>query len=607
MRYIAAIIIISTLIISNVKVIACTNLLVTKGASLDGSTMITYTADSYNMYGELYHFPAAKYPKGAMLDIYEWDSGKYLGKIKQAAETYNVVGNMNEYQVVIGETTFGGRPELVNPNGILDYGSLIYIALQRAKTARQAIEIMTILVEEYGYHSSGESFSIADPNEVWILEMIGKGPGVNGANWVAIKIPDGYIAGHANASRITTFSLNDPQNVLYSKDVIDFARQKGYFKGKDSEFNFSAAYDPLNFGSVRFCDARVWSMFRRCNSAMDKYIDYIRGESMERMPLYIKPDKKLSVEDVMSLMRDHYDGTEFDLKKGIAAGPYNTPIRFRPLTWEFEGQQYFNERPISTPQTGWSYVSQSRSWLPNEVGGLLWFGVDDTKMTVYVPIYASITKIPYNYQKGLGSLTEFTWDSAFWVFNFVANYVYPKYSLMIDDALKVQQELEGKFLARQKEVEDKALSLSKISRLDAVEFLNNYSLEMADITIKRWKKLGEHLIQKYIDGVVKNEFGKVVNVGYPEEFKRAMVELEGDKIRMKKLPSEIEAEVNDLLTKAKESLKAKNYQQAKEQLKKVLDLKPNDIDVKNKLERVESILKEIEKLHQDKFSELLSN
>lgn len=607
MSYLAVLFIIAALIINNVKLLGCTNLLVTKGASVDGSTMITYTADSYNMYGELYHFPAAKYPKGAMLDIYEWDSGKYLGKIKQAAETYNVVGNMNEYQVVIGETTFGGRPELINPNGILDYGSLIYIALQRSKTARQAIEIMTSLVEEYGYHSSGESFSIADPNEVWILEMIGKGPGINGANWVAIKIPDGFIAGHANASRITTFSLNDPQNVLYSKDVIDFARQKGYFKGKDSEFNFSASYDPLNFGSVRFCDARVWSMFRRCNSSMERYIDYIRGESMERMPLYIKPDKKLSVEDVMSLMRDHYDGTEFDLKKGIAAGPYNTPIRFRPLTWEFEGQQYFNERPISTPQTGWSFISQSRSWLPNEVGGLLWFGVDDTKMTVYIPIYASITKIPYNYQKGLGSLTNFTWDSAFWVFNFVANYVYPKYSLMIDDVLKVQQELEGKFLARQKEVEDKALSLSKISRLDAVEFLNNYSLEIADITIKRWKKLGEHLIQKYIDGVVKNEFGKVINVGYPEEFKRAMVELEGDKIRMKKLPSEIEAEVNDLLTKANESLKGKNYQQAKEQLKKVLELRPDDVDVKRKLERVESILQEIEKLHQDKFSELFSD
>ncbi|MEW6652232.1 MAG: C69 family dipeptidase, partial [Bacteroidota bacterium] len=444
-------------------------------------------------------------------------------------------------------------------------------------------------------------------NEVWILEMIGKGPGVKGANWVAIKIPDGYISAHANASRITTFPLNDPQNVLYSKDIIEFARSKGYFSGKDAEFSFSDAFSPLNFGAVRFCDARVWSLFRRCNSSMEKYIEYIRGNSMERMPLYIKPDKKLSLEDVMSLMRDHYDGTELDLKKGIAAGPYNTPIRFRPLTWEFDGNQYFNERPISTPQTGWSFISQSRSWLPNEVGGLLWFGFDDTKMTVFVPIYSSITKIPYNFQKGLGSLTNFTWDSAFWVFNFVANYVYPKYSLMIDDVLKVQHELEGKFLARQKEVEDKAVILSKISSRDAIEYLNKYSLDMADLTIKEWKKLGEHLIQKYIDGVVKNEFGNPVNVGYPAEFKKTMVETEGDKIRMKKLPSEIEAEIKDLLAKTNESLKNNNYQQAKTHLTKVLKLRPNDEAAKTKLEKVEQMIKEINKIHQDKFSEVSAN
>ena len=584
-------------------VLGCTNLLVTKGASADGSTMITYTADSYNFYGELYYSPAAKYPNGVWLDIYEWDSGKNLGRIKQASETYNVVGNMNEYQVVIGETTFGGREELINPKGIIDYGSLIYIALQRSKTAREAIKIMTELVEEYGYHSSGESFSIADPNEVWIMEMIGKGDGVKGANWVAIKIPDGYISGHANASRITTFSLNDPQNVLYSKDVISFAREKGYFDGKDSEFSFGAAYDPLNFGSVRFCDARVWSMFRRCNPAMDKYLSYIRGESAERMPLYIKPDKKLTLEDVMGLMRDNYEGTEFDMTTGLSAGPYKMPVRWRPLVWKYDGQEYFNERPISTPQTGWSYISQSRSWLPNEVGGLLWFGVDDTKMTVYVPMYASINSMPYNYKQGIGSLAEFTWDSAFWVFNFVSNYVYPRYSLMINDVLKVRYELEGKFLANQKEVEDKALSLSKISKRDAVEFLNNYSVEMADITIKRWKKLGEHLIQKYIDGVIKDELNKPINAGYPEDFKRTLVENEGDKFRMKKLPSEIEAEANALLAKAEESLKEKNYQQAKTHLTKVLELRPNDEDAKSMLDRVDQIIKEIDKIHQDKFSE----
>ncbi len=593
----------TSIFLINRPILSCTNLLVTRGASADGSTMITYTADSYNFYGELYYYPAAKYPEGVWLDIYEWDSGKHLGKIKQASETYNVVGNMNEYQVVIGETTYGGREELINPKGILDYGSLIYIALQRAKTAREAIKIMTDLVEEYGYHSSGESFSIADANEVWIMELIGKGEGIIGANWVAIKIPDGHISGHANASRITTFPLNDPQNVLYSKDIISFARQKGYFNGKDSEFSFAAAYDPLNFGSVRFCDARVWSMFRRCNSSMEKYLDYIRGESEERMPLYIKPDKKLSLEDVMALMRDNYEGTEFDMTTGLAAGPYNMPVRWRPLVWEYEGQQYFNERPISTPQTGWSFISQSRSWLPNEVGGLLWFGVDDTKMTVYVPMYASITKVPYNFKHGIGSLGEFTWDAAFWVFNFVSNYVYPKYSLMINDVLKVRYELEGKFLARQKEVEQKALALSKISKRDAVEFLNNYSAETADVTIKRWKKLGEHLIQKYIDGVVKDEFNKPVNVGYPEDFKKALVDNEGDKIKMKKLQSEIEAEANDNFTKAEISIKEKNYKQAKTHLIKVLELKPNDEAAKSKLEIVDQIIKEIDRIHQEKFSE----
>lgn len=590
----------------NETILGCTNLLVTKGASADGSTMITYSGDSYEFYGELYYSPAAKYPDGVWLDIFEWDSGKKLGKIKQANQTHNVVGNMNEFQVVIGETTFGGRSELVNSKGIMDYGSLMYVTLQRAKTAREAIKIMTDFVEEYGYHSSGESFSIADPNEVWVMEMIGKGEGVNGANWVAVKIPDGYISGHANASRITTFPLNDPQNVIYSKDIISFARQKGYFDGKDSEFNFGAAYDPLNFGSVRFCDARVWSMFRRCNPAMEAYLSYIRGESMERMPLYIEPDKKLTLEDVMGLMRDNYEGTEFDMTTGLSAGPYKMPVRWRPLVWEYDGQEYFNERPISTPQTGWSFISQSRAWLPNEVGGLLWFGVDDTKMTVYVPMYASLNGVPYNFKQGVGSLAEFTWDSAFWVFNFVSNYVYPRYSLMINDVLKVRYELEGKFLAGQKEVEEKALALSKNSKRDAIDYLTDYSIEMADITIKRWKKLGEHLIQKYIDGVIKDELNKPINAGYPEDFKRTLVDNEGDKIKMRKLPSEIEAEVKDNFTKAEKSLKEKNYQQAKTHLTKVLELRPHDEEAKSKLSMVEQIMKEIDKIHQEKLFESTS-
>ena len=345
---------------------------------------------------QLYHFPAAMYPAGAMLDIYEWDTGKFLGRIKQALQTYNVIGNMNEFQVSIGETTYGGREELVNPQGIIDYGSLMYIALQRAKTAREAIKIMTDLVAEYGYCSLGESFSIADPNEAWILEMIGKGEGNKGAVWVAIRIPDGYVSGHANQARITTFPLDDEDNCLYAPDVISFAKEKGYFSGKDEEFNFSDAYAPPDFGGIRFCDARVWSLFRRVNGDMDKYLSYINGESSVRMPLYIKPDKKISVQDVMFLMRDHYEGTELDMTTGVAAGPYGMPYRWRPLTWKYNEEEYFNERPISTPQTGFSFVSQARAHLPREVGGVFWFGVDDTYFTVYTPMYSSMSRTHYN-------------------------------------------------------------------------------------------------------------------------------------------------------------------------------------------------------------------
>jgi len=537
-----------------------------------------------------------------MLDVYEWDTGRFLGKIKQARETYNVVGNMNEFQVTIGETTFGGRNELVNSKGGLDYGALIYIALQRAKTARDAIKIMTDLVAEYGYCSSGESFSISDPDEVWIMEMIGKGEGNKGAVWVAIRIPDGYVSAHANQARITTFPLNDPQNSLYSKDVISFAREQGYFSGKDSEFSFSDNYAPLDFGAIRFCEARVWSLFRRVNPDMEKYISYIRGENLERMPLYIKPDRKLSVHDVMLLMRDHYQGTELDMTKGIAAGTYAMPYRWRPLVWDYEGVQYFNERPISTPQTGFSFISQSRSHLPSEVGGVLWFGVDDSYMTVYIPMYSSITKVPYNFKKGLGSLSEFTWDSAFWVFNFVSNFAYPKFSLIIDDIQKVQNELEGKFITRQEEIEKKAVALAKTSKTDAVEYLTNYSNEMADLTVKRWKKLGEFLILKYMDGIVKNEFFKPINVGYPDDFKKLMVEKDGPSIKMKKLDIELEEEYKTNIKNAEKYIADKNYVKAKSELQKALNIKSDDKDAKLKLEKVEKILSEIEAIHNQTFS-----
>jgi dipeptidase len=589
-----------TLFLINLQVFPCTNFLVSKGASADGSTIITYTADSFNLFGELYHFPAAKYPEGAWLDIYEWDTGKYLGKIKQARETYNVVGNMNEHQVVIGETTFGGRSELEGNEGIMDYGSLIYVTLQRAKTAREAITIMTQLVEEYGYYSSGESFSIGDPNEVWIMEMIGKGKGKKGAVWVAVRIPDGYVSAHANQARITTFPLNDKENCIYSSDVISFAKEMGYYEGADKDFDFSAAYAPLDFGAVRFCDARVWSLFRQCNPSMDKYFSYINGENLDRMPLYIKPERKLSVEDVMGMMRDHYQGTELDMTKGVAAGPYQMPYRWRPLVWEHEGEKYFNERPISTPQTGFSFISQSRSWLPNEIGGLLWFGVDDTYMTVYVPLYTSMVKMPHNFATGKASLAKFSWESAFWVFNFVSNYVYPRFNVMINDVIKVQNELEGGFLANQKGIEEKALQLSKVSKRDAVEFLNNYSNEMAEMSVRRWKELGEHLILKYVDGIMKNEYFQPVNIGYPKDFKAVIVENEGDKLKMKKLPVEIEGEYKEHVAKADQFLKDKNYLQAKSFYEKALLIKKSD-DLSAKIAKLDEFIKKLDSIHLETF------
>lgn len=517
---------------------ACTNFLITKGASVDGSAMITYAADSHVLYGELYYYPAAIYPEGTMLDIYEWDTGKYLGQIKQARETYTVVGNMNEYQVAIGETTYGGRKELRNKDGILDYGSLMYIALQRAKTARQAIEIMTGLVAEYGYYSSGESFSISDPNEVWIMEMIGKGEGNKGAVWVAKKIPDGYVSAHANQARITTFPLNKPDECLYAEDVISFAREKGYFNGKDKEFSFSDTYAPLSYGGLRFCEARVWSMFRRINKSMDKYITYVKGETKERMPLWIKPDKKLSVHDVMELMRDHFEGTELDMTKDVGAGPYKCPYRWRPLVWEVDSVSYFNERATSTQQTGFSFVSQSRASLPDPIGGILWFSVDDTYSTVYVPMYCSIREVPIPYAVGTGSFQEFDWDAAFWVFNAVSNYAYSRYCDMIKDIQKEQQQLEGEFFAMQPKIEQTAKQLYDESPEKAIDYLTAYSKKQANKTVHKWRELFQFLLFKYLDGNVKNEYKKPKHPGYPQNWYNRIVDETGDHFKMKKLEGE---------------------------------------------------------------------
>ncbi|MFO7448461.1 MAG: C69 family dipeptidase [Ignavibacteriaceae bacterium] len=576
----------------------CTNLIVTKGASSNGSTMITYSADSYETYGELVHYPAAIYPEGTMLDVYEWDTGKFLGKIKQARQTYNVVGNMNEYQVVIGETTFDGRSELHNGGGIIDYGSLIYIALQRSKTAREAIKIMGALVDEYGYYSTGESFSIGDANEAWIMELIGKGEGNKGAVWVAIRIPDGYVSGHANQARITTFDLNDSENVMYSPDVISFAKEKGFFAGEDKDFSFADAYAPVDFGGARFCDARVWSMFRKINGSMEKYIDYIEAKSTERMPLYVKPDKKISLQDVMYLMRDHYEGTPLDMTKGIAAGPYCSPYRWRPLTWKYNGEEYFHERPISTPQTGFSFVSQSRASLPDEIGGVLWFGVDDTYMTVYTPIYSSSISVPYNFKEGLGSLGNFTWDSAFWVFNFVSNMVYPKYSLMIDDVKNEQSKLEGSYLSKQEMVENTALVLYKESKGKAVEYLTKYSNDMALNTYTTWKKFGEFLMMKFMDGIVKDEYIKPINVGYPEEFKKYMVDENGEYLKMRKFETEVDFSFTRVMKEAEKALTNKNFTQSKDLYLQALKLKREDAKAKSELQKVERILTEIDKIYE---------
>jgi len=579
------------------SVLGCTNFLITKGASIDGSVMITYSADSHTLYGELYYKPAKDYLKDTMLDIYEWDTGKFLGKIKQVSHTYAYVGNMNEYQVAIGETTYGGRPELENPEAIIDYGSAMFIALQRAKTAREAINVIAQLCEEHGYYSSGESLSISDKNEVWIMEIIGKGPGKKGLNWVARRVPDGYICAHANQARIRTFPLNDPENCLYDKNMISFAREKGYFSGKDEEFSFAEAFAPADFGALRFCEARVWSMFRRAAPSLNLSIDYALGkEGAEPMPLWIKPDKKLSVHDVMELMRDHFENSEMDLSKGVGAGPYKLPYRWRGLTWKVDGVEYFNERSTSSQQTGFSFVAQSRASLPDPIGGIHWFGVDDTYSTVYVPMYCGINKVPWSYAEGNGTFYTFTWDSAFWVFNFVANFAYSRYSEIIVDIQKLQRELEAGFLVETKDIDKKALEIYKTDPERAREFLTEYSVSRGDNTVKRWRKLIEELFLKYLDGNLRDENGKVQHPGYPEDWYRRIVADSGDQFRVKPLKAEIERNFSEAVKKGDENFQKKDFAQAKKEYENALKIKKDAEYPKLKLQEIEKILAEIEKM-----------
>ena len=523
--------------------VACTNFIVGKKASADGSVFISYSADSYGMSGFVAHFPAAVYPEGTMRDIYNWDEGEYLGQIREARRTYNVLGNINEHQVAIAETTFGGREELVDTTGIIDYGSLIYLALQRSRTAREAIDVMTSLVAEYGYYSSGESFSIADPNEAWIMEMVGKGGKEKGAVWVAIRIPDDCISAHANQARIRKFDMKDKENVRYSKDVIKFARKMGYFNGKDEDFDFAAAYCPADFGGLRYCDARVWSFFNMyADEDMNKYLAWASGDATaEPMPLYFKPKAPLTLQDVQRGMRDHYEGTPFDITNDLGAGAYNMPYRPSPLSFKVDGKEYFNERPISTFQTAFTFVAQLRSHLPNAIGGVMWFGTDDSNMVVYTPVYCCATSVPDCYAEQHADPVVFSWKSSFWVFNWVSNMIYPKYSLVIDDMRAVQSALESAVYEQSKVVEAEALAVIETSPRYAVRMLTDFTAQSGEETLAAWKAFGEKIIVKYNDLVVKSEkngkiersksglAGKITRPGYPAEYWKKVVEETGDR------------------------------------------------------------------------------
>ncbi len=525
--------------------LACTNLIVGKNASVDGSTIVSYSADSYGLFGELYHYPPGIHKKGTLIDVHEWDTGKFLGQIEQARQTYSVIGNMNEFQLTIGETTFGGRQELVDTTGIIDYGSLIYFALQRSRTAREAIKVMTDLVQEYGYYSSGESFTIADPNEIWIMEMIGKGPGVRGAVWVAVRVPDDCISAHANQSRIHQFNMNDKENCIYSSDVISFAREKGYFEGMNKDFSFANAYAPLDFGARRYCEARVWSYYNMFTDRGEEFLPYIEGKTNNPMPLYVKPNRKISVQDVKNAMRDHYEGTPLEIGKDFGAGPYHTPYRLSPLDFEVDGQKYFHERPISTQQSGFVFVAQMRANLPDAVGGVLWFATDDANMSVFTPVYCCTNKVPNCYTRVDGSdYITFSWNSSFWIFNWVANMVYPRYDLMMGDVRVTQAELENTFNMAQEGVENVAVKLLEKNASAAKEFLTNYTNIVAQSTLDTWKRLGEFLIVKYNDGVVKrvkdgkferNSIGQpagVLRPGYPKDFLKEYVKQTGDRYKI---------------------------------------------------------------------------
>lgn len=528
---------------------ACTNLIAGKGATTDGSVMMSYSADSHNLFGFLHHSPAARHPKGAMRKITDWDTGKPLGEIPQVAETYNVVGNMNEHQLAIGESTWGGREELADTTGqsVMDYGSLIYVALERAKNAREAIDVMTDLVEKYGYASEGESFTIADKNEVWVMEMIGKGA-EKGAVWIAVRIPDNAISGHANEPRIRKVDLKDKENVRYSKDLIKFARKRGYFTGKDQDFSFADAFAEHDPSTRRGCDARVWSYFRRFNDGADRYFAWVNADSNEPMPLYIIPDRKVSPEGMQDAMRDRFQGTPYDMTQDVGAGPYHVPYRWRPMEYEVDGKKYLMERAIATQQTGWSFVSQSRDWLPDPVGGVFWFGTDDTNTSVYMPLYCGMTEVPAELAQG--DVNTFDINSNFWVNNIVANEAYHRYDMMIPDIRKVQNKLEKGFFEQVKANDPKLKAMVEAGDMDAYRnAVNALGAQDAKEATDRYRDLAVYLFVKFMDGnrkktdadgnFIKSQYGVPVYPefpGYDKKYYENIVKESGDHFIIKSAP-----------------------------------------------------------------------
>ena len=524
---------------------ACSNFIVGKKASVDGSVMCSYSADDYGMFQYLCHYPAAKHAKGEMRKIYDWDTNKYHGEIPEAAETYNVIGNINEWQVTIGETTYGGREEMVDSTGIMDYGSLIYVALQRSKTAREAIKVMTTLANTYGYNSEGETFTICDPKEAWIMEMMGKGAGSKGAVWVALRIPDDAICAHANQSRIGKFNMKDKKNVMYAKDVVSFARSKGWFQGKDADFSWKMAYAKPDFSGRRFCDARAWAMLNHFYD-MSPYLDWALGKNPDAqdMPLWVVPNKKVSVQDVENVMRDHYEGTPLSVADGsdIGGGIWEMPYRPTPLMYKVDGKQYFNERPVSTQQSGFVFVSQMRSWLPREIGGVFWFANDDANMAAFTPVYCSMTERPECYNTPGADALRFSKKNAYWVCNMTSNMVYPRYSLMFPTLKEVRDSLDNSYFAAQAGVEKKAQELYAQNPQAAVKYLNDYSVEKAQQMLARWNQLFEFMVVKYNDMIIKptdknGNFEKTpyglgarpARPGYPEKFVKQLVKQTGDK------------------------------------------------------------------------------